>query len=110
MSEFCYFLVWEWINIALEYTAVSWSRLPRLFLTVVGVNLFTHPLFTLLLARFGRSPRFVVPCEAVIFLVEWAFLVAVYGRSRWRRLGLVAFVMNAASYGTGVLMELGRVS
>lgn len=80
--------------------------MPQLFLTVVGVNLVTHPLFTLLLARFGRSPRFVVPCEAVIFLVEWALLVAVYGRGRWRRLGLVAFVMNAASYGTGVLMEL----
>ena len=106
MSEFCYYLVWEWINISLEYTAVSWSRLPRLFLTVVGVNLVTHPLFTLLLARFGRSPRFVVPCEAVIFLVEWALLVVVYGRARWRRLGLVAFVMNAASYGTGVLMEI----
>ena len=106
MAAFCYFLAWEWINIALEYTAVSWARLPRLFLTVVGVNLVTHPLFTLLLARFGRSPRFVVPCEAVIFLVEWAILVAIYGRSRWRRLGLVAFVMNAASYGTGVLMAI----
>ena len=106
MSALVQFVVWEWINIALEYTAVSWSRLPRLFLTVVGVNLVTHPIFTLLLARFGRSPRFVVPCEAVIFLVEWALLVAVYGRTRWRRLGLVAFVMNAASYGTGLLMEM----
>ena len=106
IAALCYCLAWEWINIALEYTAASWSHLPRLFLTVVGVNLVTHPLFTLLLAHFGRSPRFVVPCEAVIFLVEWALLVAVYGRSRWRRLGLVAFVMNAASYGTGVLMEL----
>ena len=106
MSEFCYFLVWEWVNVALEYTAVSWTRLPRLFLTVVGVNLVTHPLFTLLLTRFGRSPRFVGPCEAVIFLVEWALLIAVYGRARWRRLGLVAFVMNVASYGTGVLMEI----
>ena len=106
MSAVCYFLAWEWINVALEYTAVSWSRLPHLFVTVVGVNLVTHPLFTLLLAWFGRSPRFVVPCEAVIFLVEWALLVAIYGRARWRHLGLVAFVMNAASYGTGVLMAL----
>ena len=106
MSAICYFLAWEWINIALEYTAASWSRLPHLFLTVVGVNLVTHPLFTLLLARFGRSPRFVLPCEAVIFLVEWALLVVVYGRSRWRRLGLVALAMNAASYLTGVLMEI----
>ena len=106
MAALCYFLAWEWINIALEYTAVSWARLPRLFLTVVGVNLVTHPIFTLLLVRFDRSPRFVLPCEAVIFLVEWAILVAVYGRTRWRRLGLVAFVMNAASYGTGLLMEM----
>ena len=106
MSAVCYFLAWEWINVALEYTAVSWSRLPHLFVTVVGVNLVTHPLFTLLLAWFGRSPRFVIPCEAVIFLVEWALLVAIYGRARWRRLGLVAFVMNVASYGTGVLMML----
>ena len=106
MSVFCSFLVWEWLNIALEYTAASWARLPHLFPTVVGVNLVTHPFFTLLLARFGRDLPFVLGCEAVIFLVEWALLVAVYGRSSWRRLGLVAFVMNAASYGTGVLVEL----
>ena len=106
MSALVQFVIWEWINIALEYTAVSWSRLPHLFLTVVGINLVTHPIFTLLLVRFGRSPRFVVPCEAVIFFVEWALLVAVCGRSRWRRLGLVAFVMNAVSYGTGLLMLL----
>ena len=106
MSALIQFVVWEWINVALEYTAVSWSRLPRLFLTVVGVNLVTHPIFTLLLARLGRSPRFIVPCEAVIFLIEWALLLAVYGRTRWRRLGLVAFVMNVASYGTGLLMEI----
>lgn len=106
IAALCYYLAWEWINIALEYTAVSWARLPRLFLTVAGVNLATHPLFTLLLVHFGRSPRFVVPCEVVIFLVEWALLVAVYGRNRWRRLGLTAFVMNAASYGTGVLIAI----
>ena len=106
MSALVQFVVWEWVNVALEYTAVSWARLPHLFLTVVGVNLVTHPLFTLLLAHFGRSPRFVATCEAVIFLVEWALLVAVYGRSRWRRLGLVAFAMNVASYGTGLLMEV----
>ena len=104
MSALVQFVVWEWINVALEYTAVSWARLPRLFLTVVGINLVTHPLFILLLAYFGRSPCFVVPCEAVLFLIEWALLVAVYGRACWRRLGLVAFVMNAASYGTGMLM------
>ena len=104
MGAIIQFIVWEWINITLEYTAVSWSRLPRLFLAVVGVNLVTHPVFTLLLAHFGRSPRFVLLCEAVIFLVEWALLVAIHGRKRWRCLGLVSLVMNAASYGKGVLM------
>ena len=106
MSALVQFVVWEWINIALEYTTVSWARLPRLFWAVVGVNLVTHPVFTFLLGRVGTGLPFVLPCETVIFLVEWALLVVLYGRARWRRLGLVAFVMNAASYGTGVLMEL----
>lgn len=106
MSALIQFVVWEWINIALEYTAVSWSRLPRLFLAVVGVNLVTHPLFTLLLVRFGRDWQFVLGCEVVIFLVEWALLVAICGRARWRYLGLVSLTMNAVSCVTGVLMEM----
>ena len=106
MSVLVQFVVWEWINIALEYTAVSWARLPRLFWAVVGVNLVTHPAFTFLLDRFGTELGLVLPCEAVIFLVEWALLVVLYGRARWRRLGVVAFTMNAVSYGTGVLMML----
>ena len=106
MGAIIQFIAWEWINVGLEYTAVSWARLPRLFLTVVGVNLVTHPLFTLLLVRFGRDRQFVLGCEVVIFLVEWALLVAIYGRRRWRYLGLVSLVMNTVSCGTGVLMEL----
>lgn len=39
MGAIIQFIAWEWINIALEYMAVSWSRLPRLFLTVVGAPL-----------------------------------------------------------------------
>lgn len=98
------FLAWEWINIALEYTAVAWTKLPRLGIAVVGVNLFTHPVFVLLLGVFGSETVFVVSCEAVIFAIEWALLVACYGLKRWRFLALVAFVMNAASYLTGILM------
>ena len=106
MSAFIQFIVWEWINIALEYTAVAWTRLPRLGWTVIGVNLATHPLFMFLLSRYGYETSFVLPCECVIFLVEWALLVLVYGRARGLFLGLVAFMMNAASYLTGVLMEM----
>lgn len=98
------FLAWEWINIALEYTTVAWTKLPRLGIAVVGVNLVTHPVFVLLLGVFGSETVFVVSCEAVIFAIEWALLVACYGLKRWRFLALVAFVMNAASYLTGILM------
>ena len=98
------FLAWEWINIALEYTAVAWTKLPRLGWAVIGVNLVTHPVFVLLLGVFGSETVFVVSCEAVIFAIEWALLVACYGLKRWRFLALVAFVMNAASYLTGILM------
>ena len=98
------FLAWEWINIALEYTAVAWTKLPRLGIAVVGVNLVTHPAFVLLLGVFGSETVFVVSCEAVIFAIEWALLLACYGLKRWRFLALVAFVMNAASYLTGILM------
>ena len=98
------FLAWEWIKIALEYTAVAWTKLPRLGWAVIGVNLVTHPVFVLLLGVFGSETVFVVSCEAVIFAIECALLVACYGLKRWRFLALVAFVMNAASYLTGILM------
>ena len=106
MSALIRFVAWEWVNIALEYAAVSWARLPRIFLAVVGVNLVTHPLFTLLLARFGCALPFVLGCEALIFLAEWALLVVIYGRRQWRFLVVVAFVMNAVSYGTGLMLKI----
>lgn len=59
-----------------------------------------------LLSRFGYETSFVLTCECVIFLVEWVLLVLVYGRARWRFLGFVSFLMNVASYGTGLLMNL----
>ena len=60
MSMLLCCLAWEWINIALEYTAVAWVRLPKLFLSVVGVNLVTHPVFMVMLERFGRDPLFYI--------------------------------------------------
>ena len=110
MNDFLYYLGWEIINISLEYTAASWAanRLRRLFPAVVVVNLATHPLFTWALGTWGRDASFVALCEIGIFLVEWTILVAIYGRSRWRLLLLLAFVMNAASLGTGLLLSAGE--
>ena len=106
MRIFLYYLAWEWINIALEFAAVAWARLPRLVLAVVGVNLVTHPLFMFLLERFGRDPLFILGCEAVIPVVEWLLLVVAYGRSRWRLLLGISLLMNAASYVTGLLIDI----
>ena len=105
MGALLYYLAWEWINIALEYTAVAWVRLPKLFLAVVGVNLVTHPIFMFLLGQVGRDPLFVLGCELVIPVVEWLLLMAAYGRARWRLLLGVSFLMNAVSYVTGLLID-----
>jgi len=106
MGALLYYLAWEWINIALEYTAVAWVRLPRLFLAVVGVNLVTHPIFMVLLGQFGHDPLLILGCEMVIPVVEWLLLVAAYGRARWRMLLGVSFLMNVVSYATGLLIEV----
>ena len=105
MSALLYYLAWEWINIAIEYTTVAWVRLPSLFLAVAGVNLITHPIFMCLLEQFGRDPLFVLGCEVVIPVVEWLLLMAAYGRARWRLLLGVSFLMNIVSYGTGLLIN-----
>ena len=105
MGAILYYLAWEWINIALEYTAVAWVRLPSLFLAVVGVNLVTHPIFMCLLDQFGRDPLFVLGCEVVIPVVEWLLLTAAYGRVRWRLLLGVSSLMNVVSYATGLLID-----
>lgn len=106
MRELLYCLAWEWVNIAIEYTAAAWTRLPYLFWAVAGVNLVTHPVFMLLLERFGRDPLFILGCEIVIPVVEWLLLLVVYGRLRGRLLLGISFLMNAVSYGTGLLLEI----
>ena len=125
MAAILHILVWEWINIALECTATAWVRLPRFPLAVTGVNLVTHPTLMLLLARFGRALRIVLPLEAAVVLAEWAMLCALYrGRaaevvpppqaSRLRPdnatpsrsfFFAVSLLMNAVSYGTGLLLK-----
>ncbi len=106
MGSLLYYLAWEWINISLEYTAVAWTRLPRLFLAVAGVNLMTHPVLMFLLEWFGRNPFFILGCEIVIPFAEWLMLMAVYGRSRGRLLLGVAVLMNAVSYMMGLLIDM----
>ena len=106
MTVALYYLAWEWINIALEYTTVAWIRLPRLFWAVVGVNLVTHPVFMFLLERFGRDPLFIFGCETMIPIIEWLLLMVAYGRSRWRQLLGMSLLMNAVSYVTGLLIDL----
>ena len=104
MNTFAYFFAWEWINIALEYTAVSWTRLPHLFCSIVGVNLVTHPILILLIEKFGRSMAFVLPCEVAIVGVEALLLMAIYGFRRWRKMLGISLLMNATSYVTGLLI------
>ena len=101
MSGFLYYLAWEWINIALEYMATAWVKLPRWWLAVIGVNLATHPAFIVLLDRFGHSTSFILPCEVVIVGIEALLLMAIYGFRRWRFLLGLSLLMNAASYLTG---------
>lgn len=104
MRALCWFLAWEWINIAIEFTATAWVRFPRWFLAVVAVNLATHPVFTLALEVFGRTTPLIFACEAAIFLAEALMLMVVYGFSRWRILFCASLLMNATSYVTGQLI------
>jgi hypothetical protein len=124
MSAILHILVWEWINIALECTATIGVRLPRFPLAVAGVNLVTHPMLMLLLSIWGREPRVVLPLEAAVVVAEWAMLCALYrgraeevplprasrprpdnARPTGRFLFAVSLLMNATSYGTGLLLD-----
>ena len=100
-------LAWEWINIALECTASAWVSLPRFPLAVAAVNLATHPLLMLLLARHPLAPLPLAAAELAIALLE-GLLLCLFYRRRARPLFLfaVALLMNAVSFGTGLLLAL----
>ena len=111
MAAILHVLAWEWINIALECTATAWVRLPRFPLAVAGVNLVTHPLLMAVLGYLGRPLAVVLPCEGLVVLAEWAMLSVIYhghaeARPSVRFLLAVSLLMNAASYGTGLLLDL----
>ncbi len=92
-----HYAAWEWLGIAFEYTAGSWARLPRFFWATVGVNLATHPLFTVLLHTVSSAPLFILVCELVICIVEWGLLCLIYRRQPRLRLLAVSATMNVTS-------------
>lgn len=98
------FFAWELINIALEFTATAWVGLPRWFVAVVAVNLVTHPALVFIVDAFGRSPLFVLSCEAAVICVEAFLFMFAYGFVRWRLLIALSLLMNGASYVTGMLL------
>ena len=99
-----YYAAWEWLGISLEYTAGSWARLPHFFWATVGVNLATHPLFVFLVVTVSQRAAFVVPCEIVIYFVEWGLLCLMYRQYPRLRLLAVSAVMNSTSYLTSLLI------
>lgn len=101
------FLAWEWINIAVEFSATAWVRLPRWFLAVAVVNLASHPALMLFLGRFGCAPSVLLPAEAAVALLETALLTLVYRRrARPAALAALALLMNTASFAAGLAISL----
>ena len=107
MTEFWNAIAWEWVNIALEIATTSWVRLTRFPLAVAVANIATHPLLMVAVNRWGRDPAIVLPLEAAAVAVEWAILAGIYRNKASHRILLAAsFVMNAVSFGTGILLSL----
>ena len=104
MFMLVHYAAWEWLGISLEYTAGAWARLPRFFWAVVGVNLATHPLFTVLLNTVSCGAMFILICEIVICFVEWGLLCLVYRQQPRLRLLAVSATMNITSCLTSLLM------
>lgn len=108
-----YMLTWEWVTFALEFAATAWwVRLnpAKWAMAVAGVNLATHPMLMFVVMTFGCDRSFILCCEAVVVLVEWSILVAVFGRSLWRRMLVAAVVANTISYMTGEVLNVAVTS
>lgn len=107
MTAFLHFLAWEWLNVALEYSATAWVRLPHWFAAVVAVNLATHPALTFFLDRFGCAPSILFPAEGAVSMVEAVILMILYRRhARPASLAGMAMLMNAASLATGLALSI----
>ena len=105
-STICYYLAWEWLNFAVEFTATAWVRLARWPLAVLAANLATHPAFTYLCGIYGDDRTFLVMAESAIFIVEALILTAIYRKIRiWKAFAL-SFLMNGTSLATGLALQL----
>ena len=99
------------LTVAIE-VAVAWLfglRKKWDLLTVVLINVITNPLLNYLILINGyfhlisRTNLLIWSLEVVVVVVEWRLLVYVL-RQRQFKLGILALVMNAASYLAGLVI------
>lgn len=93
--------------IELVVAGIIGYRQIKELLSVVAVNMLTHPVLTVLvmwLASIGLYNFWLlVVMEIVVVLIEWQVLQFAL-RKRDKALLLLAFVMNAVSFGIGLLL------
>lgn len=82
-------------------------RGKRFFLTVVLINLITNPALNYILLvlysfNFLNLLPAVLVLEIIVVIVEWRILTYAFGEKR--KFILLAVLMNAASYLTGLLI------
>jgi hypothetical protein len=105
MAAFCLTIGIE-VPVAMAMMVLlSMPRTPRLLLAVVAGTVLTHPLLWAVAARIpaGQWWPTVGVLEVVIGVVE-GVVVVVVGRTPWRGGLLIGVVMNAVSFGLGLLL------
>lgn len=82
-------------------------RTMKIFMVIVGVNLLTHPLLTLLIMvayQWGvYHVAIVFVLEVLVVLVEWRLIVFAMREER-RQYLILAVAMNVLSYGVGLVL------
>ena len=93
-------------------SAVAWLfglRSRRELLTIVLINVITNPLLNYLIAvnnsfSLISQTNILIWClEVIVVFTEWRLLVWVL-RQNSKKMLLLSFVMNACSYGAGLLI------
>lgn len=83
----------------------------RFILVVALASVVTNPPLNLMVAFYRQFIHAEVPVvvmlvlEGIVILIEGFILVKVFPRYAWRSMLLVSFVMNAASFGLGMVFE-----
>jgi hypothetical protein len=97
------------VPIAVAY--IRWRRRPAVFLITIvwAMNTVTHPLLSVAVVAFypltGYSLAWILFFELVIWIIEAAVLaVAMRKEARFREALLLSLVLNAASFGIGLLL------